>query len=74
MNGGEGITFLCGAVGNPTPNVTTSVGSGSSIVLDQVMKSNVGNYSCTATSDRFPQSAITRQFQLFVGGKFPLIF
>ena len=45
--------------------------SGSNIVIDSVMESSAGNYTCTATSvDEFPENSVTRQFRLFVGGEY----
>ena len=66
---GERIELLCGVTGNPLPNVTSSVGSDNRIVFDRAMASDAGNYTCIASSDKFPQGNITRRFRLLVGGE-----
>lgn len=71
---GTSLTLLCGVEGNPPPSVNYSFTGGTpmvtngNILINPVMVSSAGNYTCLAFSDRFPE-IVYRTFQVFVGGE-----
>ena len=75
---GTTITFQCNASGNPVPEIdgvqpmpprSNARTMENDVVITSVTVENAGNYSCTASSSQFPDSNVTRYFELFVGGK-----
>ena len=74
---GTRLEFICNVTGNPTPSLNHSFSDGTptvsavgNIVIDPVMSSSAGNYSCVTSSSAFPLSSSTRRFELYVGGEF----